>query len=72
MTRGESRKLDDTRVEIQAFEENFMIGVAARERKDPVIDGPKSKLPDVLTHFEGLHLEEDVMGVARNSSSGSV
>jgi len=71
MSRGDSKQLDDTRVEIQAFEENFMIGVAARERKDAVIDGNKSKLPDILTHFKGLHLEEDVMGVARAASSGS-
>ncbi|KAA8625006.1 Sfp Phosphopantetheinyl transferase [Pyrenophora tritici-repentis] len=71
MTRGESRKLDDTRVEIQAFEENFMIGVAARERTDPVVDGHRSRLPNVLTHFKGLHLEEDVIAIARMSSPGS-
>ena len=59
--------MEDTRVEIQAFEEDFMIGVAARERRDPVVDGTKKKLPDVLTHFRGLHLEEDVMSVARSA-----
>ena len=67
LKKGESRRLEDTRVEIQAFEEDFMIGVAARERRDPVVDGTKKKLPDVLTHFRGLHLEEDVMSVARSA-----
>ncbi|EOA83302.1 hypothetical protein ACJQWK_00471 [Exserohilum turcicum] len=63
---GESKKLDDTRVEIQAFEENFMIGVAAKEREVAVVDGNKRKLPDVLTNFEALHLE-DMMSVARDA-----
>ncbi|KAJ4375951.1 hypothetical protein N0V83_001230 [Neocucurbitaria cava] len=58
--RGGSRRLDDTRIEIQAFEEDFMIGVAAKEKG-------ASKLPEVLTSFRGLHLEEDVMSVARNA-----
>ena len=64
---GESKRLDDTRVEIQAFEEDFMIGVAAKEKRDEAVDGEGNKLPDVLTHFEGLHLEEDVMSVARGA-----
>lgn len=57
---GKSKRLEDTRVEIQALEEDFMIGVAAKERYG-------NKLPDVLTKFRGLHLEEDVMSVARNA-----
>lgn len=56
---GESRHLEDTRVEIQAFEEDFMIGVAAKMRGEC-----GGALPEVLTRFESLHLEEDVMGVA--------
>ncbi|KAH4001585.1 hypothetical protein HBI81_029470 [Parastagonospora nodorum] len=63
MRSGESRRLDDTRVEIQAFEENFMIGVAAKMRSSTIEGG--GRLPEVLTKFEGLDLEADVMGVAR-------
>jgi 4'-phosphopantetheinyl transferase len=65
MKDGESRKLDDTRVEIQAFEEDFMIGVAAKMRKSGIEGG--GRLPEVLTRFEGLHLEGDVLGVARKA-----
>ncbi|KAF2821870.1 phosphopantetheinyl transferase [Ophiobolus disseminans] len=61
---GEMRHLEDTRVEIQAFEEDFMIGVAAKMRSAVVRGGG---LPDVLTGFRGLNLEEDVMGVARRA-----
>lgn len=64
---GESRHLGDTRVEIQAFEEDFMIGVAAKMRG---VGGKGGGLPEVLTRFRGLHLEEDVMGVARMALSG--
>ncbi|KAF1937994.1 4'-phosphopantetheinyl transferase [Clathrospora elynae] len=67
MNKGERRKLEDTRVEIQAFEEDFMIGVAAKERRDDAVGGGKGRLPEVLTHFKGLHLEEDVMSVARRA-----
>jgi 4'-phosphopantetheinyl transferase len=66
MQKGEKR-LEDTRVEIQAFEEDFMIGVAAKEKKHGVVDGEMRRLPEVLTHFRGLHLEEDVMSVARSA-----
>jgi 4'-phosphopantetheinyl transferase len=67
LKKGECGRLEDTRVEIQAFEEDFMIGVAAREKRDSAIDGSRKKLPHVLTHFRGLHLEEDVMSVARGA-----
>ena len=58
---GERKRLEDTKVEIQAFEEDFMIGVAAKEK----IGGQGRRLPEVLTRFRSLHLEEDVMSVAR-------
>lgn len=61
LTDGESRRLEDTRMEIQAFDENFMIGVAAKARRN---DHP---LPKVLTAFQSLHLEEDVMSVVRRA-----
>lgn len=61
---GESRRLDDTRVEIQAFEENFMIGVAAKMRSSQIGRGT---LPEVLTSFKSLHLEEDIMTIARSA-----
>ncbi|KAI4961190.1 hypothetical protein J4E86_000216 [Alternaria arbusti] len=67
LKKGECGRLEDTRVEIQAFEEDFMIGVAAREKRDSAVNGSRKKLPDVLTHFRGLHLEEDVMSVARGA-----
>lgn len=57
---GGNRRLEDTRVEIQALEEDFMIGVAAKEKGG-------NRLPEVLTDFKGLHLEADVMSVARNA-----
>jgi 4'-phosphopantetheinyl transferase len=62
---GECRKLNDTRMEIQAFEEDFMIGVAAKEKIGPLEGG--GKLPGVLTNFRSLHLEEEVMAVARRA-----
>jgi 4'-phosphopantetheinyl transferase len=62
---GESRKLDDTRIEIQAFEEDFMIGVAAKLRQSPIKG--EGRLPEVLTNFRSLHLEEDVMAIARHA-----
>lgn len=65
MKDGESRRLDDTRVEIQAFEEDFMIGVAAKMRSSRIEGG--GSLPDVLTKFESLHLEGNVMAVARSA-----
>lgn len=61
---GQVRRLDDTRMEIQAFEEAFMIGVAARQKRGGLGAGG---LPNVLTRFVGLHLEEDVMSVARSA-----
>ncbi|KAJ4383271.1 hypothetical protein N0V86_001316 [Didymella sp. IMI 355093] len=51
----------DCRVEIQAFEESFMIGVAAKERK---WESEAAGLPQVLTEFRTLHLEEDVLQIA--------
>lgn len=51
-------KLDNIRMEIQAFEENFMISVAAKSDK---------ALPDVLTNFRGLHLEHDIMDFVRSN-----
>jgi 4'-phosphopantetheinyl transferase len=44
-----------------------MIGVAAKEKRDAAVDDARSKLPEVLTHFVGLHLEEDIMGAARKA-----
>lgn len=51
-------RLEDVRVEIQAFEEDFMISVAVK---------PTALLPETLTNFESLHLEEDVMEYARTA-----
>ncbi|KAF2795175.1 4'-phosphopantetheinyl transferase [Melanomma pulvis-pyrius CBS 109.77] len=51
-------RLEDVRIEIQAFEEDFMISVAAK---------PVGLLPEVLTAFETLHLEGDVMEWARSA-----
>jgi 4'-phosphopantetheinyl transferase len=62
---GENRRLEDTRVEIQAFEENFMIGVAAKMRNGLIQGG--GKLPEVLTSFKGLHLDADIMAVAQRA-----
>lgn len=56
--------MPECRVEIQAYEEDFMVGVAARERG---WEGADEGLPEVLTRFESLHLEEDVMSVAREA-----
>jgi len=50
------QRLEDVRIEIRAFEENYMLSVAAR---------PKELLPEVLTGFETLHLENDIMDYAR-------
>lgn len=58
IAKGERKRLDDTRVEIQAFEEHFMIGVAAKEKGG-------GSLPEVLTKFVGLDLEADVLSIAR-------
>ncbi|KAF2660309.1 4'-phosphopantetheinyl transferase [Lophiostoma macrostomum CBS 122681] len=52
------RRLEDVKIEIQAFEEDFMVGVAAK---------PARILPDILTAFEGLNLEADVMEYARSA-----
>ncbi|KAH7115799.1 hypothetical protein B0J11DRAFT_538474 [Dendryphion nanum] len=49
------KRLQDVRIEIQSFEEDFMIGVAAKS---------SDRLPDVLTGFKSLHLEEDIMDFA--------
>ncbi|KAF1931472.1 4'-phosphopantetheinyl transferase [Didymella exigua CBS 183.55] len=54
----------ECRLEIHAFEENFMIAVAAKERK---WESGDAVLPEVLTEFTGLHLEGDVMEVARRA-----
>jgi 4'-phosphopantetheinyl transferase len=50
------RRLEDVRVEIQAFEEDFMLSVAAK---------PVGLLPEVLTGFERVDLEGDVVDWAR-------
>lgn len=60
----EHERMPECRMEIQAFEENFMIGVAAKER---LWESGKGVLPEVLTEFRGLHLEEDIMRVARGT-----
>jgi 4'-phosphopantetheinyl transferase len=51
------QRLDNLRMEIQAFEEDYMFSVAAKTDK---------VLPDVLTGFIGLHLEHDVMDFVRS------
>lgn len=51
-------RLDDVRMEIQAFEENYMISVAAK---------PAEAVPEVLTNFTSLHLEHDIMDFVRSS-----
>ncbi|KAF2747228.1 phosphopantetheinyl transferase [Sporormia fimetaria CBS 119925] len=45
-------RLDDVRIEIQSYEENYMISVAAK---------PAPVLPEVLTAFESLNLEEEAI-----------
>ncbi|KAF2124304.1 phosphopantetheinyl transferase [Dothidotthia symphoricarpi CBS 119687] len=57
--------LPDTRMEVCAFEENYMIGVAAKDRGWLGGVGREGGLPEVLTGFVGLHLESDVLEVAR-------
>jgi 4'-phosphopantetheinyl transferase len=52
------KRLEECRIEIQAFEEDFMISVAAT---------PRALLPESLTSFERLHLEEEIMEYARNA-----
>jgi 4'-phosphopantetheinyl transferase len=52
------RRIDNVRMEIQAFEENFMISVAAKSDKS---------LPEVLTKFVALNLEHDIMDSALSS-----
>jgi 4'-phosphopantetheinyl transferase len=54
------KRLGEVRMEIQAFEENFMISLAAK---------PAGRLPVVLTDFTTLDLESDIMdfAVAANS-----
>lgn len=56
--------LKECRMEIQAYGEDFMIGVAAKERK---WGSEEDGLPGVLTEFKSLNLEEDVMRVAREA-----
>lgn len=51
------RILEDVRMEIQAFEENYMISVAAKTAEG---------LPEVLTDFTSVHLEHDIMDFARS------
>ncbi|KAF2646325.1 4'-phosphopantetheinyl transferase [Massarina eburnea CBS 473.64] len=52
------KKLEEVRMEIQAFEENFMISVAAK---------PSQSLPEVLAGFVSLHLEHEVMDFATSA-----
>lgn len=51
-----NKRLEDVRIEIQAFEDEYMVSVAAK---------PSDLLPVVLTGFETLHLENDIMDHAR-------
>ncbi|XTI83046.1 4'-phosphopantetheinyl transferase [Cenococcum geophilum] len=54
------KKLEDVKMEIQAFEENFMIAIAAK---------PSSKLPfNDFPKFASLNLEQDIIAVAETSS----
>lgn len=57
---GERKRLDDTKLEIQSFGEEFMIGVAAKRKAG-------KELPSVLTKFVGLNLEGDILNVARGT-----
>ncbi|OCL08469.1 4'-phosphopantetheinyl transferase [Glonium stellatum] len=51
------RRLEDVKMEIQAFEEDFMIAIAAK---------PASKLPlDNFPKFASLNLEQDILAVAK-------
>ncbi|PSN72174.1 4'-phosphopantetheinyl transferase, partial [Corynespora cassiicola Philippines] len=50
------KRLEDVRIEIQSFEEDFMISVAAK---------PSQLLPESLTGFTSLHLDSEVMDFAR-------
>jgi 4'-phosphopantetheinyl transferase len=52
------KRLEECRIEIQAFEEDFMLSVAAT---------PRALLPESLTSFERLHLEEEIMEYARSA-----
>ena len=53
-----NKRLADVRMEIVAFEEDFMLSVAAK---------PTALLPDVITDFENLHLETQIMDYARSA-----
>jgi 4'-phosphopantetheinyl transferase len=52
------KRLEDVRMEIQAFEEDYMLSAAAR---------PRELLPDALTGFQALHMENDIMDYARTA-----
>lgn len=54
------RRLTDVRLEIQSFEEDFMIGVAAK---------PANRLPEYLTDFTNLHLESDILDYATGETA---
>lgn len=58
------KHMKECRMEIQAYGEDFMVGVAAKERG---WESGGTQLPEVLTEFRSLHLEEDVMRVAREA-----
>ncbi|KAF2850368.1 4'-phosphopantetheinyl transferase [Plenodomus tracheiphilus IPT5] len=57
---GESKRLEDVRMEIVGFEEEFMIAVAVRG----VVGGEEG---EGVTGFRGLDLEGDVLSVARQA-----
>jgi 4'-phosphopantetheinyl transferase len=54
----QGKRLEDVRMEIQAFEENYMLAVAAR---------PSGLLPEVLTGFQTLHVENEILDYARSA-----
>ena len=56
-------RLADVKLEIQAFEEKYMISVAAKPKAGKEV----GELPDI----ESLHLEADVMEFARASVAGA-
>lgn len=56
------KRLEDVKMEIQSFEENYMISVAAK---------PAGRLPsDKLPAFESLSFEQDILEVAKSACDG--
>ena len=58
----QGKRLEDMKLEIQAFEEDFMIGVAAK---------PARLVPDILAAFESLNLQSDILEFVRSATSAT-